>query len=257
MVNAPKLEATQEDVLCMVVEASRRVAATDRQKFYAIGSFGGTTLQHPGLGSEAVPIYEGDIETLGRMGLLFVSDRQRDVLTFDVSPRGFEVYGELKRRKGESVERIESEVRRFLDSTEFAARYPLAQKKWSQAESLLWDSNSNGDFTTIGHLTREAMQEFADALVRQICPTEAVGSKTEVIKRIRTVLNERVQLGKVEKPFVEALLSYWGAVSDLVQRQEHGGQKEGEALGWDDARRVVLQLAITMFEIDTVARRHS
>ena len=36
---------------------------------------------------------------------------------------------------------------------------------------------------------------------------------------------------------------------DLVQRQEHGGQKEGEPLGWEDGRRVVFQTANVMVEL--------
>jgi hypothetical protein len=43
---------------------------------------------------------------------------------------------------------------------------------------------------------------------------------------------------------------YWGTVNDLIQRQEHGAQREGGALAWEDGRRVVFQTAIVMFEID-------
>lgn len=48
---------------------------------------------------------------------------------------------------------------------------------------------------------------------------------------------------------LDALVVYWGTVSDLIQRQEHGAQKEGEALRWEDGRRVVFQTAVVMFEI--------
>ncbi len=33
-------------------------------------------------------------------------------------------------------------------------------------------------------------------------------------------------------------------------RQEHGAQKESETLQWEDARRVVFQTAMVMFELD-------
>jgi len=36
---------------------------------------------------------------------------------------------------------------------------------------------------------------------------------------------------------------------NLAQRQEHGGQKEGEPLVWEDARRVVLHRAVVMIEV--------
>lgn len=48
---------------------------------------------------------------------------------------------------------------------------------------------------------------------------------------------------------LDALLVYWGAVNDLIQRQEHGATKEGEALRWEDGRQVVFQTAVVMFEI--------
>jgi hypothetical protein len=54
----------------------------------------------------------------------------------------------------------------------------------------------------------------------------------------------------VEKPFLEALIAYWGTVSDLIQRQEHGSQKEGKELVWEDGRRVVFQTAMVMLEFD-------
>src|SRR5439155_2241153 len=55
--------------------------------------------------------------------------------------------------------------------------------------------------------------------------------------------------------FLDALIGYWGAVSDLVQRQEHGGQREGAELTWHDARRVVFQVAMVMFEVDSALGR--
>jgi hypothetical protein len=68
------------------------------------------------------------------------------------------------------------------------------------------------------------------------------------VDRIRAVLSTR-ERSAAHQAFLTALLSYWGTVSDLVQRQEHGAQKEGEPLTWEDARRVVFQTAVVMFEI--------
>ena len=45
-------------------------------------------------------------------------------------------------------------------------------------------------------------------------------------------------------------MAYWGTLSDLVQRQEHGAAKEGEPLTWEDGQRVVFHTAIVMWEID-------
>ena len=49
---------------------------------------------------------------------------------------------------------------------------------------------------------------------------------------------------------LKALVMYWGTVMDITQRQEHGSQREGGELTWEDARRVVFQTAVVMFEVD-------
>ncbi len=50
--------------------------------------------------------------------------------------------------------------------------------------------------------------------------------------------------------FLEALIGYWGTVSDLIQRQVHGAQREVERLGIEDGRRVVYQTLNVMYEVD-------
>lgn len=57
-------------------------------------------------------------------------------------------------------------------------------------------------------------------------------------------LSERV------RAFLEALLAYWGTVSDLANRQEHGATREGESLVAEDARRLVFQTMLVMYELD-------
>ena len=74
--------------------------------------------------------------------------------------------------------------------------------------------------------------------------------KSRDINRIQAVVDQRrSQLGTTAA-LLDALVSYWRVVSGLVQRQEHGAQKEGRPLVWEDGRRVVFQTAIIMFEVD-------
>jgi hypothetical protein len=51
----------------------------------------------------------------------------------------------------------------------------------------------------------------------------------------------RDRLGEARRHLLDALIVYWGEVLDLIERQEHGGQKEGEPLTWEDGRRAVFQ----------------
>ncbi len=103
---------------------------------------------------------------------------------------------------------------------------------------------------TIGHLCRKAMQEFASALITKFNPPNVNLDPVKTVARVRAVLEHRAStLGSTEKTFLDALLPYWGTVVNLVQRQEHAGQEEGEPIVWEDGRRVVFQTAVVMFEI--------
>ncbi len=212
-------------------------------------------MRHPGLTDDG-KTYVGDVEALAHEDLVAISSiGQHGGLVFDVTPRGSAYYQYLKQRLGEPTERITAEIRTYLHAQSFRKRYVAAFEKWTRAEELLWGTDTQGEFTTIGHLCREALQEFADALVTQHQLTVDSG-KAQTVARIRAVLDHhREKLGDAEHALLHALVAYWGAVNDLVQRQEHGGQKEGQPLMWEDGRRVVFQTAVVMFEIDWALSR--
>jgi hypothetical protein len=89
------------------------------------------------------------------------------------------------------------------------------------------------------YVTPAGFSHYAEVARRLGEPLERV-----TVARIRSVLEHLAGLlGATEKPLLDALLTYWGTVSDLVQRQEHGAQREGESLSWADSRRVVFQTA--------------
>jgi hypothetical protein len=242
----------QEELLKQLVEASRNVPRDQRQKFHCLSGLDGDQILHPGIPDRQLPVYAGDIDTLANEGLLnLMYSHQRGVRSFDVSPMGFRLYEELQHRSGAPAQQIEAELKRYLDSDAFQRSYPQAHRKWAEAAERLWASDSQQQLTTIGHLCREAMQEFATALVSRYQPLGVDANKAHDVARIRAVLDQQAsKVGTTLAPFLGALLAYWGAVSDLVQRQEHGAQKEGTPLVWEDGRRAVFQTAIVMFEID-------
>ena len=241
------LEPEQDELLCMVAEAARNVPRSQRQKFLVAQTMGGDILIHPGLPGD-MEIYAGDVEILANQGLVALSHTSNNTLAFDVSPSGFRYYAELKRLSGSPVQRVEKTIRVHLDSAPFEQRFPKALRLWSEAEVKLWTPDADQQLTTIGHSCREAMQEFAAALVLEYAPSNVDPDPTHIVARTRQVLQVGMPVGRV-RDFLDALLAYWGTVSDLVQRQEHGAQKEGEPLLLEDARRVVFQTALVMFEI--------
>jgi hypothetical protein len=251
------LEQEQKDLLAALVEAARNVPRNWRKPFSFRECQSDSWIEHPGLPDKTLDAYKGDIETLAREGLLALSYGSRAQISgFDVTPQGFAYYEWMKQRAGQPIQNVETTIRDYLDADHFQQKYPKACQKWAEAESMLWASDSEHQLTTIGHLCREATQEFATALVEQHQPPDVDKDKAHTVARISVVLDLRKsQLGSKEKPFLDALLAYWRTVNDLIQRQEHGGKKEGEPLVWEDGRRVVFQTAVAMFEIDRAISR--
>lgn len=240
------------------MEAQRSLPREQRQKFLLMRTFDGTHIGHPGWPRDERKVYSGDFEELVRQGLLSLSFGSRGTPSYDITSAGYHHYEAVMHRHGEATERVEAENRRYLDTDYFRSTYPAAYRRWSEAEAMLWGCDSESQLTTIGHLCREAIQEFATALVDRHQPPDANPDKAKDINRIKAVLDQRGQhFGERERQFLDALLAYWRAVSGLVQRQEHGSQPQAAPLLWEDGRRVVFQCAVVMFEIDRALSRRS
>lgn len=245
------LEQEQKDLLAALVEASRNVPSNKRQKFQVLKTDVKDYIRHPGLVHTDMAAYFGDIEALTHENLLSLSYGSTGTPSFDVTPRGFRYYEQMKQLAGQPVQKIETTIKNYLVAEHFQQNYPKAYKKWAEAEKILWASDTEHQLTTIGHLCREAMQEFATALVTRYKPPNVTNDKAKTVARLKVVFEHQSHnMGTTEKPFFEALIAYFGTVSDLIQRQEHGAQKEKRQLVWEDARRVVFQTAVVMFEID-------
>jgi len=256
LLDSISLENAQQELLQALVEAILTVGPRpkDQKKFTVHESQVGTYVSHPGLPGGEMCVYLGNVQALKNAGLLDMPIPGH--YNFDVTPRGCQYYGELKQRKVAPLQAIEDTVRTYLERSRFQQMYPQAYEQWSRAGTLLWGPDPQQELTTIGHLCREAMQAFVTALVSQHGPSDVDTDQQKTVARLQAVLRHNAsRLGKTEEPFLEALISYWGTVSDLVQRQVHGLTKEGEPLAWEDGRRVVFQTAIVMFEIDTSLSR--
>jgi hypothetical protein len=242
------LEDEQKSMLVTLVEAWRNMPPEKRQKFIFVRAKDGSEI----IGLSDLPNpYEGDIEALGREGLLHIVPSGRYSLRFDITPAGFRYYAYLKQSIDQPVQQVEKAVRAFLEGGYFQGRYPDAYGKWAQAERILWSSDTEKQLTTIGHLCREAMQHFATALVERFQPAGVTKDVSKTITRISAVMEQHsAKANRTTAGLLAALLGYWAELNNLVQRQEHGAQKEGEPLKWDDARRVVFHTATVMYEIE-------
>ncbi len=245
------LEPEQKDLLFLIVEASRNVKRSERSKFRVDQTMGGDSLKHPGIPSNKSQIYIGDVEILANEGLINLGYSSKGSPIFDVNPIGFKYYRYLKESIGEPIEKVENTVMSYLQSEHFISKYKIVFEKWSMAQDRLWSADNQTQLTTIGHLCRESMQEFTEVLINECGLQDDYPDKSKTVARLKGVLTKKKKvLPSTLKPLLDSLIDYWGCVSDIVQRQEHGATKEGEELIWEDARRVVFNTFIVMFEID-------
>jgi hypothetical protein len=256
MLDGVVLRPEQEDLLVTLVVAERNVPRDQREQFIFFPTAGDPGLAHPGLPGREMPVYLGDLDILSNEGLLNETWTPSGARLFDITPTGFAVYEAIRQRSGAPVQQLEDEMKRYLDADVFLKRYPKAYRRWLEATEKLWSSGSEQHLNTVGHLCREAIQEFATALVERHKPSEVEQDKARDINRIRAVLDQSAtRLGERVSAFLEALLNYWVAVSGLVQRQVHGRQKEDRPLIFEDGRRVVFQTAVVMYEMDRALER--
>lgn len=248
------LDPEQERTLCFLVEASRAVGPDNRRPFYGLKVVGSANLkvQHPGIPKGHPGLYPGDVEQLAEEGLIRLTVRGSNTWVLDVTPLGYRHYEQIRQENSSAAVAVTEAVQQYLDFAGFANRHPQASEKWRAAADLLWSrmSEQTDQQTTIGHLCREAHQAFISSLMVLSPAPGAPTDPTKTVARLQAIVREHSLKSKAVAQLAEAMVAYWGAVSDIVQRQEHGAQKEGELLTWEDSRRAVFQTMFIMSELD-------
>jgi len=245
-----QLEESQVALLVDLVEASRE-ALPERHNFIAFHVMSADPrwpVNHRALGSGYLA-YPQDLIVLERAGLLHIDRHPSSMWEFFILPAGHAYYRSLKQAQGAPIERLQTTLRGWLDSERFKERHPGAYRKWTLAEERLLEANAEEHLTAIGLYCRDAVQEFVSGLVSQHEPANVDPDPAHDVARLRAVLRTR-NLGTTLGPFIEALIAYWGTLSDLIQRQVHGAQRERERLGIEDGRRLVYQTLNVMYEVD-------
>ena len=249
----PLLTLEQASLLEQLVEAALNVDRLDRQPFqWATWDDASTRVVHRGFSSLGqgwgeVRVALEDIEVLFARGLI-VSSGRRD--SFHISPEGYAYYDRRRRGQGSPILRQQQRVKSLIEGEGFRSRHPEAYRRWARAEEMLWSDSSDETYSQIGHLCREAVQHFAIESLggdRSVADHPIEKSKSNVAAVLKPVAES---VGGTRADGLEKLLYYWGAVVDLIQRQEHAGQKEGEPITWDDSRATVLLTMVAMSEID-------
>jgi hypothetical protein len=160
---------------------------------------------------------------------------------------------EVARTIFDPMEKALTESRAKIGSEEFSNAFPGAYEPWADAARLLWGENAVAELTTIGHKVREAAQAFATGAILKFGADEPPDDVKLVKKRLGAVISHnRSRMSPAKRKVLEDLGDLWESAVDLVQRQEHAAQKEGEPLTFEDGRRVVNLTMFLMQEFATV-----
>jgi hypothetical protein len=245
------LSAEQKEILVRLVQAHRSLPRSARQPFLAFPTAMRYELlvSHQGLGADELGIYPEDLRTLASAGVIHLL-QDGSLYQFDITEFGFRAYEDLQRSHSAPAVALEEEATRYLGDPGFQRRHTAAYAKWKAAADLLWSADAVAQLTQIGHLCREAGQEFATSVAKMRPPPRLSADPAKTQARVQAVLENVPSVGDAELGLLKALHGFWSATVDYVQRQEHGGQKEGEALTWEDGRRAILATLLSMYELD-------
>jgi hypothetical protein len=151
------------------------------------------------------------------------------------------------------TEKVLAESRAQIGSEAFAAAFRGAYEPWADAAKLLYGENAAAELTTIGHKVREASQAFATAAIATFGADDPPEDVKLVKKRLGAVIaHNRDYLSDQKRKVLEDLGDLWESTVDLIQRQEHAGQKEGEPITVEDGRRVINLTMFVMLEFATI-----
>jgi hypothetical protein len=146
---------------------------------------------------------------------------------------------------------IEGHAEAYIEGEAFRNAYPAAYDAWREAfDDYIADWARHS--TAIGHHCRDAITAFAIELAaRHEIPVPA---SAQSLDRMSAILKHfKKDAGTRVYEVLDSLFGYWRAVVGLINRQEHGADK-GKPLTQEDARRVVFQTMLLMYEIDQTAR---
>jgi len=194
------------------------------------------------------------------LGRVFMRLRDEGYVTAYVTGGGRAVMVELThqgreqaRANPEPVEQIMTENRRLIASGRFAEVFPNVFEPWADAETLLFADDAEAQLTTVGHKIREAAQAFATAMIQTFGADDPPADVKLVKKRLGAVIaHNRPMVGDKQRRLLKSLGDLWETTVDLIERQEHAAQKEGEPVSWNDGRRIVTLTMFLMIEFVTV-----
>lgn len=194
------------------------------------------TLQGPSKGSGVHDAYVR--EFLREHGAALGIDRR-------VTTEGLRLTG--SEHRAQTHGRLVEQLIGFVDEADLESRYRDAFETWESAVGL-FGLDPVRHARRIGEDCRAALTLFVDAALKRHRVDAPTGAGP--VSKLRTLLAAVGPASQTVSGHHEALVSYWGTVSDLDQRQAHQASREKEKLTREDARRAILYTLLVMVEVD-------
>lgn len=150
-----------------------------------------------------------------------------------------------KAHREHSEWRFESDVGRYLDQAAFREAFPEAHEHVEAALEMVGSASSRNS-TAVGHECREALASFLSVALHKNRVRVAASAGT--VAQLRALV-KHAATSEAVRSHADALVRYWGTVSDLAQRQVHGAKREKEKLAAEDSRRLLFHTMIVMYEV--------
>jgi hypothetical protein len=160
-----------------------------------------------------------------------------------VNPQGLLLSG--IEHRAETHSRLLEQLLPTVEEADFESRYREAFETWEAAAGK-FELDPVREARRIGEDCRAALDHFADAALR----ARRVEPPAGTVSKLRALLDDAEAKSLGVAAHHDALIKYWGTVSDLDQRQAHKGKREAEKLTREDARRAVLYTLLVMLEVD-------
>jgi hypothetical protein len=166
-----------------------------------------------------------------------------------VNPQGLILSG--KEHRAQTHSRLLGQLLPVIEDADFESRYREAFETWEAAAGK-FELDPVREARRIGEDCRAALDHFADAALQLYRLQATTGAGT--VDKLRALLGAAGSNSERVAAHHDALVKYWGTVSDLDQRQAHKARREAEKLTGEDARRAILYTLLVMLEVDRALR---
>lgn len=109
-----------------------------------------------------------------------------------------------------------------------------------EAAVILFERDPVFHARRIGEDCRAALEQFTDAALTRYGVDAPSGPGAGTVDKLRALLGAAGRANEKVSAHRKALVTYWGTVGDVDNRQAHKARREGERLTREDARRAIL-----------------